>query len=100
MLMIRFGFVQGYHSKCGVADLLLSPVDDSEGSTGHTKLIIIVLASVHDECTERPALGGLWQGESPSGTCYVVLSAQLCLCQNTSCVLPNGTFSFAIQHAA
>lgn len=45
--------MQGYHCKCGSADLLFSASDNSQGGHRNQELGIPVLAAVHDECTER-----------------------------------------------
>lgn len=45
--------MQGYHVKCGTADLLFSAADNNQGGHCDQELGIPVLAAVHDECTER-----------------------------------------------
>ena len=55
--------VQGHHSKCGPADLLLSPPDNSQRSPRQQKLCVAVLAPLHDECPEWPFVGWLRTGK-------------------------------------
>ena len=94
--------VQGHHSKCGPADLLFSAPDNSQGGPRQQKLLLAVLAPLHDECPEWPFVGRLRTGKQcrlvecmcmfllfgpyvPSSSC-MVFSGSLVTCQmvNTS----------------
>ena len=55
--------VQGHHSKCGPADLLFSTPDNSQGGPCQQKLLLAVLAPLHDECPEWPFVGWLRTGK-------------------------------------
>jgi hypothetical protein len=55
--------VQGHHSKCGPADLLFSAFNNSQRGPCQQKLLVAVLASLHDECPEWPFVGWLWTGK-------------------------------------
>lgn len=55
--------VQGNRSKCGPADILFSAPDNSQGGPRQQKLLLAVLAPLHDECPEWPFVGWLWAGK-------------------------------------
>ena len=60
--------MQGNHSKCGPADLLFSAPDNSQGGPRQQKLLLAVLAPLHDECPEWSIVGWLWTGKQ---CCFV-----------------------------
>ena len=55
--------VQGCDSQCDSVDLLLSAPDNSQGSHCDQEFILPVLAPLHDECTEWPAVGWVQAGK-------------------------------------
>ena len=58
-----FLLLQGYHSQRCAPHILLSSSDHNEGGHFDPQLSISVLATVYDECPQRPAMGCLRTGE-------------------------------------
>lgn len=61
--------MQGNHSKCGLAYILLCAVDDSEGSVDDTELSFPVLAPLPDERAQWRIVGGVWPGKVVLSIC-------------------------------
>ena len=66
-------WVQGHHSQCGLACILLCTTDDSEGGVDDEELSFPVLAPLPYERAQWRIVGGVWPGE-------VTLNMYLC-CQ-------------------
>ena len=76
--------MQGYHVKCGTADLLFSAADNNQGGHCDQELGIPVLAAVHDERSERKPVDCLWQSERKQLTCPALPCLPCCHSQLTT----------------
>ena len=80
---------QGYHCKRCSTDILLSSLDNRQRGPGNQELIVSILAPVHDECTERPAVGGIWKGKLVA---QHMTASQYCHVCTVDALLPGTSF--------
>lgn len=74
--------MQGRHCQRDSVDILLSTLDNCERGHSDTELVVLILATVHDECAQWHPVGRLWQGGLLSAwldvPCCLMLVVQTC----------------------